>query len=134
MTKAILMSIHPKWAKLIYEGKKTLEWRKTCPKSVGADKVFLYETFPVKKVTGFFYCVGIEGLSLTDKDAKFLRKDYVESAGCVPMERLKIYQGNSDCIFGWRIGKVIKFTDVERDLSDFNIKRAPQSWQYVEDK
>ena len=28
MTKAILLSIHPKWAKLIYEGKKTIEWRK----------------------------------------------------------------------------------------------------------
>lgn len=24
----IILSIHPKWAKLIYEGKKTIEWRK----------------------------------------------------------------------------------------------------------
>lgn len=27
----IVLSIHPKWAKLIYEGKKTLEWRKNTP-------------------------------------------------------------------------------------------------------
>lgn len=27
----IILSIHPKWAKLIYEGKKTIEWRKTVP-------------------------------------------------------------------------------------------------------
>ena len=25
----IVLSIKPKWAKLIYEGKKTIEWRKT---------------------------------------------------------------------------------------------------------
>ena len=29
----IILSIHPKWAKLIYEGKKTIEWRKTLPKN-----------------------------------------------------------------------------------------------------
>ena len=127
----IIMSIHPKWAELIYEGKKTIEWRKTCPKG-GLDKVFLYETAPVKKVTGYFYCVRIEGISLTDKDAKFLRKDYVESAGCVPMERLKKYQGHSKYIVGLKIGKVVKFTDDKRDLDDFNVKRAPQSWQYTE--
>ena len=27
----IILSIHPKWAKLIYEGKKTIEWRKIVP-------------------------------------------------------------------------------------------------------
>ena len=130
--KDIVLSIHPKWAKLIYEGKKTIEWRKTCPKAVGANMVFLYETAPVKKVTGCFVVKGIEGISLTDKDAKYLRKEYVEGKGCVPMEQLKSYQGKSDCIFGWVIGRVVRFTDGARDLDDFNIKRAPQSWQYVE--
>lgn len=38
----IIMSIHPKWAKLIYEGKKTLEWRKNTPNADFIDKVFLY--------------------------------------------------------------------------------------------
>ena len=28
----IILSIKPKWAKLIYEGKKTIEWRKNIPK------------------------------------------------------------------------------------------------------
>lgn len=30
----IILSIHPKWAKLIYEGKKTIEWRKTLPRKM----------------------------------------------------------------------------------------------------
>ena len=27
----VILSIHPKWARLIYEGKKTIEWRKIVP-------------------------------------------------------------------------------------------------------
>lgn len=27
MSKAILLSIHPKWAKKIYSGEKKIEWR-----------------------------------------------------------------------------------------------------------
>ena len=46
------MSIKPKWAKELYSGKKTVEFRKSSP-SVGSI-VFLYECAPVQKVTGAF--------------------------------------------------------------------------------
>ena len=49
----IILSIHPKWAKLIYEGKKTLELRKNIPMNT-VNIVYLYETAPICKVTGFF--------------------------------------------------------------------------------
>ena len=29
----IILSIHPKWANLIYDGKKTIEWKKICHKA-----------------------------------------------------------------------------------------------------
>ena len=47
-----LMSIKPKWAKELYSGKKTVEFRKSSP-AVGSF-VFLYESAPVKAVTGVF--------------------------------------------------------------------------------
>ena len=47
-----LMSIKPKWAKELYSGKKTVEFRKNSP-PVGS-LVFLYESTPVKAVTGCF--------------------------------------------------------------------------------
>ena len=55
----IILSIKPKWAELIYSGKKTIEWRKSFPKlnsyeDFKIEKVFLYETAPVKKITGYF--------------------------------------------------------------------------------
>lgn len=56
----IILSIHPKWAKLIYEGKKTIEWRKVIPSSLhpiylmhDAIRVYLYETAPVKKAMDY---------------------------------------------------------------------------------
>ena len=47
-----LMSIKPKWAKELYVGKKTVEFRKSSP-PVGS-LVFLYESAPVRAVTGVF--------------------------------------------------------------------------------
>lgn len=47
-----LMSIRPKWAKELYSGKKTVEFRKSSPPLDSL--VFLYESAPVKAVTGCF--------------------------------------------------------------------------------
>ena len=57
MSKAILLSIHPKWAKLIYEGKKTIEWRKSFPKEFISNqtKVYLYETAGWLQFAGFLF-------------------------------------------------------------------------------
>ena len=48
-----LMSIKPKWARELYSGKKTVEFRKNSP-SVGS-VVFMYECAPVQRVTGAFF-------------------------------------------------------------------------------
>ena len=50
--RVCLMSIKPKWAKELYSGKKTVEFRKSSP-SLDA-LVFMYESAPVKAVTGCF--------------------------------------------------------------------------------
>ena len=94
----IIMSIHPKWAKKIYSGEKTIEWRKTCPKYTPNPcpipiKVFLYETSPVCKVTGFFYWSGTKNLIIREPD--YEGQEICDAAkevikmGCVPLEDLK---------------------------------------------
>lgn len=45
MSKAILMSIKPKWCELIASGKKTVEVRKTRPKIETPFKVYIYATW-----------------------------------------------------------------------------------------
>lgn len=42
---AVLISLKPKWAKLILSGEKTIEVRRTVPRFEGVPfKIFLYET------------------------------------------------------------------------------------------
>lgn len=130
----IILSIKPKWAELIYSGKKTIEWRKSFPKlnsyeDFKIEKVFLYETAPVKKITGYFefnensYPV----YSISDIDA-LSNQRFIEN-GCVPKEDLKRYKGKNNRLYGWIVGNVTKFK-VPFDLVAFNLKRPPQSWCY----
>lgn len=42
--KKVLISIHPKWCKLIFSGEKTIEVRKTAPKLETPFKVYVYQT------------------------------------------------------------------------------------------
>lgn len=129
----IILSIHPKWAKLIYEGKKTIEWRKNTPSEDFIDKVFLYETAPVKKITGCFiydhYYSLVFGVTKDGKPAD--GAEVLVERGCVPIEELKKYAGNNKEIFAWKFYKVRKF-DMPKTLEEFNIKRPPQSWCYTE--
>lgn len=127
MSKAILLSIHPKWAEKIFSKEKRVEWRKTRPRIDGNARVYMYETTPVKKVTGYFTIKNIYGVD-ANKSVFF---DYEK--GCVPIEDLKNYQGQSMCVFAWEVkpGSVVKF-DQPKTLADFGLKRAPQSWLYVD--
>lgn len=128
----IILSIKPKWAELIYSGKKTIEWRKSIPKFQNIEKVFLYETYPVKKITGFFYWDGFEQLVFSEpkenKDIHNAAKKII-NAGCVPLEDLKKYKGDRLNLFGWRIKYQTKFEE-PWNLDKFYLKRPPQSWCY----
>lgn len=139
----IILSIHPKWAKLIYEGKKTVEWRKIVPSCLlpihlSHEKltVYLYETAPVKKVTGWFLCNGVarldfseppfEGAEICDEAKKIIQE------GCVSLEDLKKYKGQKKALYGLKVFTTEKFSHKPMDITQFNIKRPPQSWCYTE--
>ena len=138
----IILSIHPKWAKLIYEGKKTVEWRKSVPKKCeDYSKIFLYETAPVCTVTGFVELTGFDAVSpkmnridlvgkISDKENEDAF-DFIVNFGCVSKENLKKYQGKADYIYAWYIKFPQKFL-TPITLADFKLKRPPQSWCYTE--
>ena len=124
----IILSIHPKWAKLIYEGKKTIEWRKGFPKNNEIDKVFLYETAPTKRITGFFTLNELSCLLVSSICAQPWE---IIERGCVPLPDLVKYRENVDCIYGWLINKVERFAE-DKNIERFGLKRPPQSWCYTE--
>lgn len=130
----IILSIHPKWAKLIYEGKKTIEWRKSFPlKANTGSRVYIYETYPVNKITGSFI---FNGHYLLDAYEPYWIRQYQErgidiiNSGCVPIEDLKIYQNKRRCLHGWCCVGALRFDP--KPLEYFNLKRPPQSWCYTE--
>ena len=132
----IILSIKPKWAELIYSGKKTIEWRKSFPTRENIECVYLYETAPVKKVTGFFILDGFEKLFFSEpKYKKDIHPDAqkVIDAGCVPLEDLKKYKCDRFNLFGWKIKNPTKFYE-PWGLQYVNLKRPPkrppQSWCY----
>lgn len=53
MSKAVLISIQPKWCELIASGKKTVEVRKTRPSIKTPFKVYIYQT----KKSGYIVCL-----------------------------------------------------------------------------
>lgn len=130
----IILSIHPKLAKLIYEGKKTVEWRKNTPNKLKpTDNIYLYETSPVKKVTGRIMMYAHVKLNIKDvktHENGFGMNYYIES-GCVPIEDLLAYEGKSKALVGWCIGMAKKFNE-SLDIDALGLKRPPQSWCYTE--
>lgn len=138
MSKAVILSIHPKWAEKIYSGEKEVEWRKTFPtEATPGMPVLLYETAPVCMVTGLFLWFGKETLIIREPDFDGQEINPVAQrlidSGCVSLEDLKKYKGANGRLYAWNVCGKTKFQE-PRPLSDYGISRAPQSWQYITTK
>ena len=130
----ILLSIKPEYAKLIYEGKKTIEWRKDFPKFVNwRSKIFLYETAPVKRVTGYVYFNELKKFFLdTSKEKTPYHLRGLLDRGGVSWNGLKKY-GSGKIILGWYICEPTKlnFEEYGNLMYYTDNGKAPQSWQYT---
>lgn len=130
----IILSIKPKWAEKIYSGEKTIEWRKNVPKEDFIDKVFLYETAPVFRITGCFTYDHYYSLVFKNNPPKpDPTAQVLIDRGCVPLEDLDKYRGKHRELFAWKFIKVVKF-EHSKSLEEFGLKRPPQSWQYIEEE
>lgn len=137
--KEILMSIHHKWADLIFSHKKTVELRKNIPvirNSVNnpihcrellfdseALEVYLYDT-DQKSVTGRIYIDRITEITEIS--------DEIVSQSCVNRDEIEKYkaQGKGK-LYAWHIVEADYFGKNWLHLKDLGAKRAPQSWQFV---
>lgn len=141
----IILSIKPKWAEKIYSGEKTIEWRKGEPKLArnNGATVYIYETAPVSKITGFFelskdrfaaptfHLVCYKKIESEEKLCSYDKK--IIAKGCVPFNDLVKYQGKNQWVIGWQIHNLGKFP-IPMKLEEFGLKRPPQSWQYIEEE
>lgn len=142
MSKAVLISIHPRWCEKIASGKKTIEIRKIRPKLQPPFKCFIYCTMDHPyisvscgeldklnyrtntvgrcngKVIGEFVCDRIFPIDVYDngciKDWNF---ECMWQA-CLPYEGIAAYIGREKRGYGWHISN-LKIYDTPRELGEF---------------
>lgn len=162
MSKAVLISIRPKWCEKIASGEKTIEVRKTRPKLETPFKCYIYCTQSGValgawgkhgKVIGELTCDRIYELAPLNH-----APDDVEKQACLTREEIVNYLKGTG--YGWHISD-LKIYDKPKELTEFRTRRkckscsksgyestaciydencivpvaitkAPQSWCYVE--
>ena len=143
MSKAVLISTHPKWCNRIANGYQTIVIKKTRPKIKTPFKCYIYCTEPNTKnpwklleihssdgkihkgngkVIGEFICDEIYNLWA----------GYTGDVGddCMTYDEFEQYL-DGKMGYGWHISD-LKIYDEPKELSEFGLKRPPQSWCYVE--
>ena len=142
MSKAVLISIRPKWVEKIANSEKTIEVRKTRPNLPTPFKAYIYCTLPKYphedfiatdypmpqfyggKVIGEFVCDCVTPLyNVCMDDWKRLagglhniEKELVNQA-CLTEAKLHTYAGGKNC-FAWHISN-LKIYDAPKKLGDF---------------
>lgn len=135
MSKAIMISIRPKWVAKIIRGDKTLEIRKTCPKQLRGDtstvpepiEVYIYCCKPkhgeigchinFKRVEG--KVIGKFTLNKITPTYHFYEEELC-ALSCVSKEELFKYLGYGDG-YAWHIDNLVIF-DKPRELSEFKVR------------
>ncbi len=130
MSKAVMLSIRPKWCEKIASGEKTIEVRKTRPKLETPFKCYIYETQGwVEKdgimafrlggrVIGEFTCERIDRLAPANEPYGIydIDDDYVLQT-CLENGALWDY-GHGTPLYGWHISN-LRIYDAPRELSEF---------------
>lgn len=120
----VLLSIKPKYAEMILSGQKKYEFRRSIFKNPNVKKVVIYASSPISKVIGEFE---VDDILSFDIDELWLQT--MEHAG-IDKDFFHSYFSGKD------IGHAIKVKNTKRykkhkELKEFNVKYAPQSFAYV---
>lgn len=141
MSKAVMISIHPRSCELIANGEKTIEIRKTHPKIETPFKCYIYQTLPKSgdwnnrdgRVIGEFVCDRIDTirkrgipenfdycyLSLNEwgnDDVEIEIRDIARSQ--VSKKELNEYSKNVPVLYAWHISD-LKIYDEPKKISEF---------------
>ena len=143
MSKAVLISIRPRWCQKIVDGEKTIEVRKTRPKLKTPFKVYIYCTLPRYphedfittdypepqfygggKVIGEFTCDRIYKLEARSPGGSYFvsgedkpTTNRVARESCLGLADMHRYL-QSKTGYGWHISE-LKIYDVPKELSKF---------------
>ena len=119
----VIMSIKPEYVEKIFNGTKKYEFRKTLPKE-NVSSIIVYATNPIKKVVGEIFIKNI--IIDTKENIWNMTKEY----SGITKEFYDKYFYDRKVAVAYEIDKVIKYNP-QKELIDFGIKNAPQSFIYI---
>lgn len=143
MSKAVLISIRPKWVEKIANGEKTIEVRKTRPKLETPFKCYIYCTLPKYphedfiatnypmpqfygggKVVGEFTCERIVPITYDGSRLWCPTNAAFSPATCLSQAEIIAYIGDKGRCYGWHISD-LRIYDTPRELSEFQRATDP---------
>ena len=125
MMCAILLSINPSHVENILNGTKRYEFRKkACKRHV--DKILIYSTTPIMKVVGE---AEVEDVLVDDPETIWKRTE--KKSGIDKIFFDEYYQNRNQAV-AYKLKNVIKYGK-PRELKDYGINSAPQSFKYIEE-
>lgn len=135
MSKAVMLSIRPKWCEKIASGEKTIEVRKTRPKLKTPFRCYIYCTQsddanrlrgPQGKVIGEFTCERIVPITYDGGRLWCPTNAAFSPATCLSQAEIIAYIGDKGRCYGWHISN-LKIYDTPRELGEFR-RACPNSW------
>lgn len=120
-----LLSINPKFVDEMRKGNKKFEFRKHAFKRNDVEKVIIYETSPVSKIVGEFSITKI----LKDTPDKIW--DITHNLSGISKEFYCQYFEGREVAFAIAFDKYVEY-EQSKYLSDYGVKRAPQSFIYID--
>lgn len=128
MSKAVLISIRPKWCEKIVSGEKTIEVRKTRPKLDTPFKCYIYCTKDGVapgarkkqhgKVIGEFTCERVALIAYDGGELTSTTNAAFSPATCLSQAEIIAYIGDKGRCYGWHITD-LRIYDAPRELSEF---------------
>lgn len=120
----MLLSIKPKYAAVILQGKKEYEFRKKrCRDDI--DKIVFYSSSPEKMVVG-----EAEIDEIIEGSPTKIWKLAKHAAGITREAFYNYYRGTHSAV-AYKL-KSVKVYDDPKELSDYGIAHAPQSYIYID--
>lgn len=123
--KAVLLSIKPEFAHKIFDGTKKYEFRKQIFKDNSVSTVIVYSSSPEQKVIGEFRIDEI--LNGKPSDIWLQTNKY---SGITQKYYDEYFKGRENA-YAIKVASA-KLYKLQKNLSDFGIMCAPQSFAYIE--
>lgn len=120
----MLLSIKPVYVKRILEGKKKYEFRKFHCKE-GVDTIIIYSTAPEKKVIG-----EVPLIDIIEGDVEYVWQQTRPDGG-ITKKAFKEYYKDKEIATAYKLGEVVIYEE-PKELADFGLNYAPQSFAYIE--